>query len=226
MYNRNDEIYIIERRFVQSSQKFEARILKTRIGEEPKQIWAWFEDKWRIGEGGFFMKSENEIVFGSYPEISILKKGGEPTRLFEFKEPIKKIRCVPEDNLLLLGDDKSWLTDLQGNKITQWENLTLDSVQNAPLNRNHIFDADYKNGKLLLANWGNRSFDILDSDGNRISFIQQNEPLIPHWVAFWGENKFLFSSKFVFNGSNPEPHLLLYTANKEKITIWSKGTGE
>lgn len=222
LYNRDDEIYIIERRFVQSSQKFESRVLKTKLGEKPKQIWPWFEDNWRTGEGGFYMKSDDEIVFSSYPNILSLKKGGDPTIQFDFEEPIKKIRSVSENKLLLLGENKSWLTDDQGNIFDQWDDLIDESVQNAPLNRNQIFDIDYQNGELLLAYWGNRSFDVIDKMGERLSIIQQKEPITPHWVAFWDDKKLLFSSKLIFDGSNPIPHLLLFASDKDPINIWNK----
>jgi hypothetical protein len=221
LYNQDDEIYIIERRFVQSSQKFELRILKTKLGDKPETIWPWFEDNWRIGEGGFYMKSDDELVFGSYPNLLTIKKGGEPALQFDFKEPIKRVRLVSENTLLLLGDTKAWLTDDQGNIIEQWDGLIADSVQNAPLNRNQIFDIDYHNGELLLAYWGNRSFDLIGSGRERVSIIQQKDPLAPHWVTFRGDNKLLFSSTLTFDGSNPKPHLVLYTSNKDTVNVWT-----
>ncbi|MCO6472385.1 MAG: hypothetical protein J5I57_01465 [Melioribacteraceae bacterium] len=222
LFNREDEIFIIERRFIQSSRKFEIRILKTRVGEQPKEIWPWFEDKWRIGEGGFFMKSDEEIVFASYPNILYLKKDSVPIYQFEFKETIKGIQLVSQNKLLLLGDNTTWLTDEKGNIIEQWEDLIVDSVINSPLNRNQIFDVDYQNGELLLAYWGNRSFDVIYTNHERVSILQQKEPLTPHWVAYWGDKKLLFSSKLTFDGSNPKPYLLLYKSDKEIINIWTE----
>ncbi|MCB9067283.1 MAG: hypothetical protein H6629_05695 [Calditrichae bacterium] len=222
LYNRAETIYIIERRFIQRSLKFEIRILKTGVGEKPEQLWDWFEDRWRIGEGGFFMNNDDEIVFGSYPSIFKLKKGSEPTIYFDIGKVIKSVRFISENELLLLGDDKCWLTDNRGKIIQQWENLTPDSVQNAPLNRNQIFDADYQNGELLLAYWGNRSFDLIDVEGRRSRIVQQQEPLAPHWVAFFGEKKLLFSSKIVFDGSNPKPHFEMFLPDSHLVNIWTK----
>ena len=222
LYNRADTIYIIERRFIQRSLKFEIRILKTGVGEKPEQLWDWFEDRWRIGEGGFFMNNDDEIVFGSYPSIFKLKKGNEPTSYFDIGKVIKSVRFISENELLLLGDGKCWLTDNRGKIIQQWENLTPDSVQNAPLNRNQIFDADYQNGELLLAYWGNRSFDLIDVEGRRSRIVQQQEPLAPHWVAFFGEKKLLFSSKIVFDGSNPKPHFEMFLPDSHLVNIWTK----
>ena len=47
MFSSNEEhIYIIEQRYLQNTDKYEIRIFKTRIDEEPLEIWSWFEDEW------------------------------------------------------------------------------------------------------------------------------------------------------------------------------------
>jgi len=114
LYNDQEDIYIIERRLIEKTQNFQIRVLKTRIDTTPNVIWDWFEDKWRIGEGGFFMLSENEIVFGRYPEVYRMEKGKSPTRYFQFNEPVKRIRAVENNKILLLGDYGCYLTDQNG----------------------------------------------------------------------------------------------------------------
>lgn len=220
LYNKKNEIYIIERRFIQITQKFEIRILKTMLGEKPREIWGWFEDEMRIGESGFFMKTDDQIVFGKYPNIYQLYKGENSTKLFDFDSSIIKIRAIGESKILMLGERSCWLTDLNGKIVKKWDNLLDKQVKNAPLNRNRIFDADYKNGELLLAYWGKRSFEILYDDGKRETIMQMNEPLTPHWVAFYDKDKLLFSSKLIFNGKSPNPNLVLYKSDNEKLDIW------
>jgi len=220
LYNKEDTIYIIERRFIQTAQKFEIRILKTKLGEKPREIWDWFEDDMRIGESGFFMETDDQIVFGKHPNIYKLKKGGKSTKLFDFDASIMRIRAIGESKILLLGERSCWLTDLNGNVIRQWDNLLAEQIENTPLNRNQIFDIDYYNGNLLLAYWGKRSFEIIYDNGARKTLLQQNEPSVPHWVAFYGNHKLLFSSELIFDGSSPKPNLILYKSDSVTLEIW------
>lgn len=219
--HRQNVIYIIERRHIQATQDFEIRILKTNVDRDPEVIWNWFEDDWRIGEGGFFMPSDEQIIFVRYPEVYSLKRGEKPAVYFEFNQPVKRIRAAENNQFLLLSDENCYLLRQNGTIVKQWNKLIDDGVENAPLNRNQIFDADYNNGKLLLAYWGNRSFELIDESGKRQTIEQQTEPLVPHWVAFLGNEMLLFSSKLIFDGSTPKPNLLLLKSPNNKKLIWS-----
>jgi len=220
LYTNQKDIYIIERRHLQASQQFEIRILKTAIGKEPKVIWDWMEDKWRIGEGGFFMVSDHQIVFARYPNIYCMDKGKVPTPYFEFHKPISGMRFLANNQMLLLGNNSCWLVQQDGKIINQWDDLIDETVKNAPLNRNRIFDVDYHNEELLLAYWGKRSFEIIDKFGHRKTLLQQQEPFTPHWVAFFGEEKLLFSSKLVFNGETPKPNLIKVKLDGNTAKVW------
>jgi hypothetical protein len=221
IYSNQKEIYIIERRFLQASDEFQVRVLKSKIGEEPRVIWDWFKDDYRIGEGGFFMLTDNQMVFGKYPEIYSLKKGEQLKKYFEFDHPIKKIRAVEHNQILLLGDNACYLVQQNGTILNQWNELIDQKVENPPMNRNQVFDADYSNGDLLFSYWGRRSFDLIDSNGIRQIILQQSEPLTPHWVAFWNKEKLLFSSKLIFDGSTPKPHLTLMNEQNNQRVIWN-----
>lgn len=221
LHNNQNEIYIIERRHLQATQKFEIRLMKTSIGKKPKIIWDWFQDSWRIGEGGFYMLSDNQMVFGKYPEIFILKKGDKPKKYFDFKKPIKRIRAVEKNQILLLSDNACYLTEQNGNIVKQWEGLIDKNIKESPLNNNQIFDADYKSGNLLYAYWGKRSFEWIDKNGKRQTLLQQSDPFTPHWVTFWKNEKLLFSSKLVFDGSTPKPHLVLMDNKNQNQVVWS-----
>ncbi|MEC3907510.1 hypothetical protein VOI54_10810 [Tamlana sp. 2201CG12-4] len=220
LYNNLDEIYIIERRHLQTTQDFEVRVLKTTINTEPKVIWNWFKDEWRIGESGFFMLSDDKMVFGKFPKIYCLEKGKKPLKYFEFDQPINRIRAVENNQILLLNSNDCYLTQQNGTILKQWNKLIDNDVKNAPLNRNQIFDIDYKNGKLLFAYWGKRSFELIDESGKKQTIFQQKEPLTPHWVAFLGHEKLLFSSKLIFDGSTPKPYLVLLEEKNGKKVIW------
>ncbi|KAA3611056.1 MAG: hypothetical protein DWQ03_15075 [Calditrichaeota bacterium] len=220
LYANDTILYIIERRFIQSADKYKFRILKSNQGTQPTEIWPWQNDKMRIGEGGFRMNSDNEIVFCRYPNIYIKKKEGQTKPYFEFAEPIKKIRAIGKNKFLLISDNQVWLTDSSGDILQNWNNLTENVEGEIALNRNMIFDADWQKGKLLIAYWGKRSFEIIGENGKRKVIKQYSKPWVPHWVAFDNSQKFLFSSKMEFNGNNPEPELLLF--KNEPIEIWTK----
>lgn len=215
-----EHIYIIEQRYIQNVDKYEIRIFKTRINEEPSEIWSWFDDDLRIGYGGFFMNSDEEIIFGRYPNIYSLKKGKTPKKYFDFNFSIKKMRAINNTQILLLNDTSCWLTDHSGKIIKEWTNLTDSKIDKAPLNRNQIFDADFKNGELLIAYWGKRSFDFYNKNGTQKTIMQLKDPFVPHWVAFYGNEKLLFSSKMLFNGETPKPNLILYKSDNQKRSIW------
>lgn len=221
LYSRGDVIFIAERRYNQTTQKNELRILKSSLEDSPVEFWPWFEHNLRIGDGGFFMPADDEIVFVSYPNIYHMKKGGDTIPFFEFDEPIKRMRSLGDNRILLLGDGQAWITDLQGEIIKYWENLTLGSVDDPPLNRNQIFDIDFQDGELLLANWGNRSFETMENEGKRKAIIDLETPLAPHWVAHFGNRKLLFASWLVMDGTNPKPHLLMENDENEIISIWT-----
>ena len=221
LYSKQDEIYIIERKYLLISDEFQVRVLKSIIDEDPVVIWDWFEDEHRIGEGGFFMLSDNEMVFGRYPEIYTLKKGEQPTKYFEFDPPISKIRAVDHGLILLMSDHSCYLVQQNGTILKQWDDLTEQDVKNAPMNRNQLFDMDYSNGQLLIAYWGRRSFDLVNASGKREILLQQTDPLVPHWATFWNKEKLLFSSRLVFDGSTPKPHLVLVSEQNKQSIVWN-----
>lgn len=223
LYSNQKEIYLIERRFIQEKLEFQVRILKTQLNKEAEVIWNWFTDTHRIGEGGFFMLSDEEIVFAKYPRIYRLKKGEkDPSPYFNFLHPIVKIRAVEDQQILLLADSACYLVQQNGKLIKKWDNLIDLKVKEAPLNRNQVFDADYYQGALLIAYWGRRTFDLIDTEGNRTVLLQENAPFTPHWVAFWKAKKLLFSSQLIFNGSTPKPFLSLFNEGNQLEVIWKK----
>ncbi|QCK16162.1 hypothetical protein DCC35_16140 [Mangrovivirga cuniculi] len=221
LYNDQDDIYIIERRHQETTQSFEFRLLKATIDRKVEVIWDWSKDEWRIGEGGFFMLSDNQMIFGKYPEIYSLRKYGRPQKYFDIGRSIRRIRAVENNLILLLGENACYLTRQDGSIVKQWNQLIDEKIKDAPLNRNQIFDVDYKKGNLLIAYWGKRSFEWIDKSGERQTLIQQSEPLTPHWVALWNNNKLLFSSELIFDGSTPQPRLILMDNTGKSNVIWN-----
>ncbi|NVK52835.1 MAG: hypothetical protein HWD85_07855 [Flavobacteriaceae bacterium] len=228
LYTKDNDVYIIERKFVNSKNRFESRILKTSTNfEKPKVIWPWFDDQWYIGVGGFKMLSDSELIFTKYPNIYSLKKDKNPTIYFNFSSAINKMRPVANNKLLLLGENTAWLTDERGEIIKQWNNLIEELQGDIPLNSNSIRDIDYTNGNLLIAYWGKRSFELIDTNNNRKTLIQQQKHWVPHWVAYLDDVPLLFSSFLDFENGFTEdlkkttiiPKFVMYRKRKS-INVW------
>ena len=211
--------YIIERRYEQSSDQNYVRLLKLNADNTTNTIWPWFEDKWRLGEGGFHLQSEQQIIFVKYPNVLIHRGDGSVDKAFEFAHPVKRLRKVAQ-GLLLLGENQAWLVNLQGKVQKQWENLLNQTAENAPLNRNQIFDIDYHNNTLLVANWGNRSFDI-HTKASSTTIQQLDAPYTAHWVNHFADSYLVMASSISFDGNNPRPLLILKAAaNAQAQIIW------
>ena len=221
LFARHNNVYMLERKYVQSEDTFECRLLKMTLGEKPVVIWDWFEDTWRVGEAGFYMLSDSELVFARNPRTYRLKKGQTPIPYhFKVPEPIRAIKEVEGCRYLLLSESSCWLAAEDGTILKTWKNLLADDVENPPLNLNRIFDMDYRRGELLLAYWGNRSFKVILPDGSRKTILQLDKPYTAHWVAFRDEEKLLFSSEFIFDGRNPSPNLVLANPDGKLVTVW------
>jgi len=228
LFTQANDVFIIERKYVSSKDSFESRILKTSTNfENPKVIWPWFEDKWHVGVGGYKMLSDDKLIFVKYPNIYLLKKDKNPTIYFDFPIFINKMRPVANERLLLLGENTVWLTKTNGKVLNQWSDLIEEIQGDIPLNRNTIHDVDYAYENLLLAYWGKRSFEIIDSNNKRKILLSQEKPWVPHWVAFLNNEPLLFSSFLDFENGFKEdmkqttiiPKFLIY--NKEEIiSIW------
>ncbi|WP_299111544.1 hypothetical protein [uncultured Winogradskyella sp.] len=228
LYTKDNDVFIIETRYINSKDIFEYRVLKTSTAfEKPRVLWPWFKDNWDIGVGGFKILSDDQLVFVRHPNIYILNKGKTPIIYFDFPSAINKMRPVAKDKLLLLGESEAWLVSTDGNVLKQWNNLIEEVHDDIPLNRNAIHDIDYSNGNLLIAYWGKRSFEIIDSNNNRKIVLKKEKPWVPHWVAYLDETPLLFSSFLDFkNGftadmkkSTITPNFLMYSKNKT-INIW------
>lgn len=211
-------LYILERRYDHSREQHFLRVLKMKTGNQPTEIWPWFEDRWRVGEAGFIMENDEAITFCKYPAVYQVDKRLEVKKLDHFKMDIHGIRKA-DGGLLVTGESSAWLVNCEGQILKIWSNLILPKVPDAPLNRNQIFDACYQQGTLLIAYWGRRTFEIIESSGKK-KIIQLKSPFAPHWVAVKGGAGYLFASTITFDGKTPQPKL--QKLEDEKITtIWA-----
>ncbi|MCE2496558.1 MAG: hypothetical protein J4F31_08280 [Flavobacteriales bacterium] len=214
-------LYIVERAFVRVNDTFKCRVLKLSEKGEAIEIWPWFEDPWRTAEGGFFMLSDTELVFARYPKLYSPAKGGEPEVYFDFDHAVNKIRGLDNDEFLILAEDNCFLVSGSGKILNEWRSLVEPTVENVPLNRNMVFDVDYRAGELLVAYWGNRSFLLMDSYGGRRTIVQRSAPFVPHWVAFVNNCELLFSSKMFFDSRPLKPHLIMHNGLGETQEVWT-----
>ena len=222
-----NDFYALERRHNSRIVKSEARLLHINSEGISKEVWPWFVDEWNIGIGGFFMLNESEMVFANHPGIYKMNKGAKPYPYFEFQSEVSRIKQVPDGKLLLFNRENCWLTDVEGNELKSWKNLADPYVESAPLDRNIIFDVDYKNDELLIAYWGGKKFELIDKTNQKRVIKVMKSNYVPHWVAFLGNKKLLFSSYLDFD--NPFNHdksrttiapLLLLYSDFEFNTIW------
>ena len=86
---------------------------------------------------------------------------------------------------------------------------------------NIIYDADYDNDKLLIAYWGKRKFDIIES-GKRYSLKKLMHPYIPH-AALINNNEFFLLASTISPGEYDEinPALWKYSNGKFEL-LWGK----
>ncbi|MEQ8924370.1 MAG: hypothetical protein RLO81_01085 [Fulvivirga sp.] len=224
LYANDDEMYVIERRHNHSTDKAEFRVLKTDLIGEPQELWPWQENNHRIGDAGFYMQDDNEIIFSKYPSVYRMKKGVSPDRIGVPIENVGRIRKV-NDGLLILSDNDCYLMD-EGNHMVlrQWNNIDKE-VENAPLNRNMIYDFDLSERGLIVAYWGGREF-LLMTENKKETIKKMKGNFVPHWVLASENECFLFSSLLDFdqpiidNKSTIQPLLLRYNF-KEFNTIWN-----
>ena len=220
LYSNGSVIYILERVFSQTKQRHQFRILQMGADFNAIVIWDWRDDI-RPGEGGFYMITDDEMVYVEYPDVFYLHKDEPPVLCFEFNEKVKSLKKVDSDLLLLLGEEHCWLTDESGNMLQEWKSIKERNVVDAPLHLNMIFDVDYERGNILIANWGNRTFDLIDNKKMKSSIQHLKSPLAPHWVLFHQGKLMLFASRLLDGGSPPLPSLWMYDSN-ELIPIWIK----
>ena len=220
MYAGEDYLYLLERRYIGSKNLYQARVFKTNLNSQPVEIWPWFDDHWLVGEGGFIMTSDEEMIFCTYPAMYIFEKNDTPQITTLWESPIKKIRSLPGDQLLLISDSTTWYLDSEMNVIHSWEDLLMELNEAPPLNRNQIFDMDYYNGDLLIAYWGKRSFELISFENDRNLLLELNPPFTPHWVAIDHDYMYLFAST-IEPGQPITPILLQHHEEKLKL-IWKK----
>lgn len=217
IYASAESLYLIERRYLADKDEFQFRVLKGNLSEKPWEIWPWTDDLWRTGEAGFIMESDHSMIFCAYPDVLRMVKGGKPEKYLETDQPVRKVKEVSDGNLLLLGESHCDLVNPSGVILRTWNKLLKQYPDDPPLNRNMIFDADYLNGKLVIAYWGNRSFELFSGRNERKILKKFDPPWAPHWVAFEGKTVYLFAS-CIEAGKNPRPQLLKYD---EKLTeVW------
>jgi hypothetical protein len=216
LYGSENDLYLLERRYISSEETFEIRILKTDLSEKPVEIWPWMKDTWRIGEGGYWMESDSSMVFCSHPGIYRISRNEQPTVFLDLRTPIIKMHPLRDGKILTISESGCSLITKNGRIIQKWNSLLKDGPEDPPLNRNQIFDADYRNGKLLIAYWGNRSFEMITEKEGRIVIKKLSSPWASHWVTFDDNVMYLFASS-IEAGKNPRPRLLKYDGHFTEV---------
>ncbi|MCZ4407236.1 hypothetical protein O3Q51_00340 [Cryomorphaceae bacterium 1068] len=221
LYADRDLLYLLERRFIRSANKFEFRILRYQEGGEVELWWDWAEDKWHVGEGGFSVESEHSIVFVRYPEIYRMGKNQSVEKHFKTEEEVSRMKRIPSVGFILNTETGCLLVNENGEILSKWEHLIQEEIDDPPLGRNTLFAADYNDGNLIYAYWGKRTFERIDPTGEKSILLSIREPFAPHWIAFCEKGYLLFSSS-ILAGKNPRPQFFLITPGGEKTIIWEE----
>ncbi len=211
LQNADTALYILERRYLSAQDIFELRLFKYNGLGPAKLLWDWFRDPLRVGEAGFKMLSDQELIFVRYPSLYRLKKQGEPQLDPSISDTLHKMRAVGPNQILFGGDFCAWLRNDEGRLLQDWPLIgdpNADATK-APMGRNSIFGMDYHKGHLLVAYWGKRQFLIYDPKGKSRILLQHKDPYTPHWVCFWDKKALLFASALYWDGRTPEPSLVL-----------------
>ena len=221
LYAVDQKVFYIEARYDGSRDRGYFRVLKGFLNSTPEQIWDWQQDKWGIGSLGFYMDSDEEIIFSRYPEILTLSKSGESNSLFSPDEkPIISIKKLPTQEILLMTETGCLLTNKDFGVLREWDDLILENVDDPPIGRNMICDVDYRNGSLYLAYWGMRTFQMIHEDDSREDLYTPDTGFVPHWVLAHQNGIFLFSSQL--NPPDPIlPELVFLDNSGDTKLIWS-----
>lgn len=220
----NKTVYLIERYYDNSDSKHWIRVLKSKVAGLPQEIWPWMEDTHRIGEGGFKMLSDDEMIFASYPNIYQINKGHEPKVWKDISIPILALRPLNDGNILIHSENKVQTIDNDGNLLNSWDKLIEDTPkEELPFFGNRIFDADFVDSNLWIAYWGKRRFDLITEVKKRIIIHQLKTPWLPHGVAYSQQGVFLLASS-LDPGNEINPRLWLWN-DEELELIWSEKAG-
>lgn len=211
-------VYLIERYYHPSQNQHRFRVLKAQAGDEPQVIWDWEADTHRIGEGGFIMRSDEEMLFAAYPYLYRKNKNQNPEVINLPIQDILALRQIEGEKLLIFTEAMAMLFSETFETINIWSNL-IEPAGNTPLPffGNRIFDADVYDSELWVAYWGMRRFDRW-INGNEKNTIQQlQSPWLPHGVSVSKLGTFLLASS-LDPGFNITPQLLRWQdENLERI---------
>lgn len=195
--------YILESYF--SGEEYRARLLHFTVDAGIRESILWFTSPERTAQHGFFVDESGRIVYCHFPNVYLREADGTLAKWENFDFEIHSLTSESNDQYLLRGESKVELIDKNGNVIFNWYDLLKEDIDDPPFGGNMIYDADYENGKLILAYWGDRSFDLIEN-GKRFSLKRLMHPYIPHAALINGEEYFLLASTIApgeYNKINP-----------------------
>ncbi len=201
--------------------EYYVRLLRFSNESKATEILPWFTSRERIGEHGFFVDDFGQIIFCKYPQVYVREANGTFNKWKDFEFDIHSVAYEGSNRFLVRGESKVELIDANGNTIFQWDNLLKENIENLPFRGNIIYDADFENEKLLLAYWGNRSFDIIEN-GKRHSLKRLTHPYIPHSALINGEEYFLLASTIAPGEYNKIEPALWRISNEDTELIWGE----
>jgi len=210
----NGKVWYLESWYNNASDRYHLRVLSGIMGEKPAEVWPERSvEKWHIGGNGFYMESDTSLVFAFDGLISYTKSG----KIAPIPSPGADIFNVREsrNHILFQQYDKLYCYNRELEEVQVWKETILPDVVNPPLNRNAIFDFDYLQGELLLANWGNSSVDVIRVSGRRDIVKRVQMPYTFHLVAF-GDGKIYALASSIHPPNPILPRLFIIEPNSQR----------
>ena len=211
-----DELYLLERYYDPTRQKHRVRLLKSLPFQEPMVVWSWFEDTYRVGESGFVMLSDSQMLFARHPHLYIMEQGQEPEQWRAWSQAVNRVMPAENGQLLVQSNEDIWLISPTGEVKHHWSELLEQVEDDLPFMGNRIFDAAYQAPKLWLAYWGQRRFDVIAD--RRRTVLKFSPPFLPHAVAA-GDDRTFFLASSLDPGHDIRPQLWMLDATGLK-QIW------
>ena len=219
----DNQFYFIERYYNNSEDTHMAKVFKLVDGKA-QSVTSWYKDEYRVGEAGFIVLEDESIVFTLRGKMKHKTRNGKVSNWSKYSQYVQKFRALTDGTLLLIHKDGISQINLDGKTIRKWDDLIQKQEGDAPLMGNRIFDADFHRGKLYIAYWGNRRFEVISTGGTRevIKQYDTEGPWVPHSISVHLGKAYGLASHLM--GQNPGdiyPQLIEFDKNENKV-IWTK----
>lgn len=201
----NDQFYFIERYYDHSKDHHMAQMMTLAQGKS-QTIRPWYPDQDRIGESGFVILPDQQILFAYRGKLKLSSVERQIQDWPLYQQHLQKFRPLADGSLLLIGKEDIRQIDTQGKLLKRWPDIIQKQFGSAPIMGNRVFDATYHAGNLYIAYWGNRRFEMISPDGQR-RVLKQYDPdshWLPHSIVVHNDKVYGLASYMKPNDIRPQ----------------------